>query len=311
MSRGWLLRAGTIAALLLVCGGLADPLKLAGAATRDRIALFGTSPPPPPPAPSGPEVSPEAQLAEGLRHLHGDSVPQSTERAASLIRTAAERGNADAQYLIGVTNALRPPDDRDDAAAVEWLARAAVQGHARAQFALAEAYANGIGVPPEQEWANVWYERAAYQGHRDALFMMGMRTLVGEGGLMDRVAAYRWLAMASMAGHADAQRYRSAIGKRINRWQRANLDAEIKAWQPAEERSFPDMPLIRFVQLALALQGFDTGGIDGRMGQTTRVALRAFAKEERILGGGEITPEHVARLRQRLRNPDDSNPDDN
>jgi len=306
MSRGWSLRiAGAVAALLLVCGDLADPQKIAAAATHDRIALFGTTPPSPQPPPE-PEVAPEDQLAEGLRHLNGDGVPQNLERAASLIRAAADRGNADAQYLIGVTNALRPSDERDDAAAVEWLARAAVQGHARAQFALAEAYANGIGVTPEQEWANVWYERAAYQGHSDALFMMGLRTLVGEGGLMDRVTAYRWLAMAGVAGHDEAKRYRVAIGKRINRWQRANIDAEAKAWKPAEERSFPDAPLIRFVQLALALQGFDTGGIDGRMGQTTRVALRTFAKEERIMGGGEVTPEHVARLRQRLRNPEEN-----
>ena len=61
-------------------------------------------------------------------------------------RTLAERGDADAQYNLGVMYANGEGVARDYAEAVSWYRMAAEQGHAVAQNKLGVRYACGEGV---------------------------------------------------------------------------------------------------------------------------------------------------------------------
>ncbi|MBM3524667.1 MAG: hypothetical protein FJX57_17110, partial [Alphaproteobacteria bacterium] len=213
-------------------------------------------------------------------------------QVAAELAQAAERGDPDAQYLLGVSDALRPADRRDPASALDWLARAAVQDHARAQFALGQAYADGIGTPVESGWANLWFERAARRGHHDAAFHLALRLIAGEGLPADPREAYKWLLVAERGGHREAARYRSALARGIDEPSRARAVADAAAIRAVRSESWPDPPLVRFVQASLRRDGADVGAIDGVVGARTRSAIAARAK-----GRSDITPELVLALR--------------
>ena len=63
------------------------------------------------------------------------------------LRGAAETGDADAQYNLGVMHYQGEGVAQDPKQAATWFCRAADQGHAQAQFALGLMYDKGYGVP--------------------------------------------------------------------------------------------------------------------------------------------------------------------
>ena len=75
----------------------------------------------------------EAQYWLGVFYLHGRGVPQDHARAAEWYRKSAERGNADAQNDLGVLYSQGKGVHKDDIEAAKWFRRAADQGHAEAQ----------------------------------------------------------------------------------------------------------------------------------------------------------------------------------
>ena len=55
------------------------------------------------------------------------------QEAVKLFRQAADKGNAQAQYNLGIMYKNGQGVKRDDKEAVKWFQRAADQGHAKAQ----------------------------------------------------------------------------------------------------------------------------------------------------------------------------------
>ena len=88
--------------------------------------------------------------------------------ALDATRQAAERGDADAQFTLGLLYSEGWGVSRDDAAAVGWFRRAAEQGHADAQYLLGGSYALGQGVAQDDAEAARWLRRAAEQGNAEA-----------------------------------------------------------------------------------------------------------------------------------------------
>ena len=82
-------------------------------------------------------------------------------------RALAERGNAHAQFLVGLTyeNDIRwsLPMRHDYIKAAEWYRKAATHGDADAQVALGELYDEGQGVSQDPAEAIRWYSVAANQ----------------------------------------------------------------------------------------------------------------------------------------------------
>jgi TPR repeat protein len=81
--------------------------------------------------------------------------------AAGLFYPLAEKGDARAQYNLGLLYASGLGVTHDYQAALKWHRMAAAQGHAGAQNELAQMYAKGQGVQPDQIRAYVWYTIAA------------------------------------------------------------------------------------------------------------------------------------------------------
>ena len=130
---------------------------------------------------------------------------QTTESTLDALRSAAEQGDTDAQYSLGVMydNGTDVPEDKTEA--VRWYRMAAEQGHADAQYFLGARYARGEGVLEDDAEAVRWYRMAAEQGHADAQYFLGARYARGEGVLEDDAEAVLWYRLAAEGGHAEAQ----------------------------------------------------------------------------------------------------------
>ncbi|MFZ5930377.1 MAG: tetratricopeptide repeat protein [Pseudomonadota bacterium] len=69
--------------------------------------------------------------------------------AVQLFHTLAEKGNARAQYFLGVMHDLGRGVPEDDVQAANWYRKAAEQGDAEAQFMLERMNEHGHGVQPD------------------------------------------------------------------------------------------------------------------------------------------------------------------
>lgn len=174
-------------------------------------------------------------------------VPADPARAAGLLKNAAARGNAEAQYYLGLLYRAGRGVEQDmteaftwllaageqqygpaayelaraysrgegvetsDAEAIRWLTAAAEADVVEAQFFLAEAYRLGRGTAEDKPQAVRWYKRAAGGGHVLSARMVGTAYLTGDGVAQDYAEAFRWLEAAARAGEAGAQTNLGAI----------------------------------------------------------------------------------------------------
>ncbi len=85
-------------------------------------------------------------------------------------RKAAEQGDRDSQYYMGICYYNGRGVKEDNYEAVKWFRRAAEQGHAEAQYYMGLCYNNGLGVIKDELEAIKWFRKAANQGHRNAIW---------------------------------------------------------------------------------------------------------------------------------------------
>jgi TPR repeat protein len=120
-------------------------------------------------------------------------------------RPLADRGHADAQFLIGLMYREGRAVNQDLVEALVWLRLAAEQDHADARFFLARALREGQGTERDHEEAARWYRLAAEQGHAEAAFTLGLMYRKGEGVAADDAQAARWYRKAADLGHGQAR----------------------------------------------------------------------------------------------------------
>jgi TPR repeat protein len=109
-----------------------------------------------------------------------------------------DRSNFEGMSLIARAST---PAQRPDAKTIETAAEA---GDAAAQYELGDLYAAGEGVVQNELLANQWYQKAAEQGHVEAQYQLGRRIYEERGSPHDWDAARRWLEMAARQGHLPA-----------------------------------------------------------------------------------------------------------
>jgi hypothetical protein len=104
-----------------------------------------------------------------MLYAEGEGVPQDDGQAAMWYRKAAERGHADAQFLLGALYEEGRGIPRDDAQAVYWYGKAAEQGHSYAPSALGALIEQGRGI------------RLDRRGAADVLAILGLLGQAGSG----------------------------------------------------------------------------------------------------------------------------------
>jgi hypothetical protein len=158
----------------------------------------------------------DAQRLLGLAYAKGEGVQQDYRQAAKWYEQSANQSNAVAQAALGELFEAGQGVARDEAQAANWYRRAAEQGFANAQYNLAALYAIGKGVPLNNAEALQWYLKAAEQGDALAQYNVGMRYFEGHGVKPDQVAAYKWLSLAADQKLPDAAGALAALKNRIS-----------------------------------------------------------------------------------------------
>jgi len=147
-----------------------------------------------------------AQWEIGVRYTQGSGVPVDWNKAVNWWRKSAEQGNRYAQAMLGSCYAHGSNGiDRDLVESAKWYLRAAEQGHKNAQFNIGNCFASGEGVERNMEIAVSWYERSAAQGLAKAQNALARCYAKGDGVRRNQSQALSWYRKAAEQGDADAQ----------------------------------------------------------------------------------------------------------
>jgi len=145
--------------------------------------------------------------------------------------TRADKGDATAQYYLGLMYDNGDLVVQDDKQAVFWYRKAADQGEARAQSNLGTMYVQGRGVTQDGEQAMFWYLKAAGQIAANSQIKLGDMFNEAQG----YVQAHMWynLAAADSTGetHERAARNRSIVEKKMTPQQVAEAQRLAGEWQ--------------------------------------------------------------------------------
>ena len=120
----------------------------------------------------------------------------------------------------------------DHATAIMLLRPLADRGNAAAQFRLGVMYDNGWGVPQDLAQAMDWYRKAAEQGYAAAQFNLGVMYDNASGVPQDFVQAHKWFSLAAAQGEADAIKECDAIAAKMMPAQIAEAQKLASEWKP-------------------------------------------------------------------------------
>ena len=143
---------------------------------------------------------------------------------------AAESGDADCQYGMGLLYSEGIVVPMDDLQALNWFGLAADQGHGDAQYKLGVMHANGWGVPMDEAEAMKWYALAAENGVTAAQVSLGTMYQNGFSVEQDKVAALMWFSIAVKLGDEDARYHQEYLAERMPAEELAQADAEVNSW---------------------------------------------------------------------------------
>lgn len=196
---------------------------------------------------------------EAYRNYYGKGRPLNRVRALQLYRQAAERGDAEAQFIVGgmlYQGQGTDPDRRNGfkwllkaaeqgksspeslniigghylrgrfvpqnyLEAKKWLGQAADQGSVSAQNDLAYLHYYGLGGERDYNKAMELYEKAALQGDVLAQANLGLMHASGTGTATDRALGYAWYSLAASRGNTMASLNRSTLMAEMS-WEELN-----------------------------------------------------------------------------------------
>jgi hypothetical protein len=149
----------------------------------------------------------QAQLQLGRAYFLGDGVPKDEAEGLRWFRKAAEKGEAQAERILGLAYEFGQAGlSQDDEKAVYWFRRAADHGDEQGQAKLAEMYETGRGgLPKDGAEALRLYRRLANKGNAAAQNKIGDLYEFGRADLpKDEVQALYWYRKAADQGNVPA-----------------------------------------------------------------------------------------------------------
>ena len=121
---------------------------------------------------------------------------------------------------------------KDDAEAVKWYRQAAEQGDADAQFVLGVKYDSGQGVPKDDAESVKWHRKAAEQSDADAQVALGIAYFTGRGVTKDIVLTYMWSSLAAAQGNKHGKQFRDIAAGLLTRTQKKEAERLVRDWKP-------------------------------------------------------------------------------
>lgn len=129
-----------------------------------------------------------AQFQQGYTAYQAGNYAQ----ALRLWQPLAQKGNAEAQFALGLMYDKGQGVAQTDRQAAAWYQKAADQGDADAQLNLGLMYANGRGVAKNYQQAAAWWQKAADQGDAEAQYNLGLMYYNGQGMARNYRQAAAW-----------------------------------------------------------------------------------------------------------------------
>lgn len=218
--------------------------------------------------------------ARAYRAYYGKGQPINYALALELYRQAAERGDAEAQFVTGGMLYQGQGTDPDKRAgfkwllqaaeqgkvspeslaiigamylrgstvpqnfleAKKWLSAAAAQGNLAAQNDLAYIYYNGLGGEREYPKALELYEKAALQGDALAQANTGLMYATGTGTDTDKARGYAWYSLAASRGNTTAAINRNNLMVEMS-WEELNRaqGLSLELYRKVEKMTAPQL----------------------------------------------------------------------
>ena len=114
---------------------------------------------------------------------------------------AAERGDAEAQFMLAQNYRLGQTLRQNDRKAFKWYMRAAEQGHSSAQSCVGTLYDLGWGVGKDSAEAARWHRLSAEQNNKWGQENLGMMYMFGHGVTQSYTEAYAWTSVSMANGN--------------------------------------------------------------------------------------------------------------
>lgn len=191
----------------------------------------------------------EAQFLLG-RYYSGQKNDDGKKLAIRWLRRAAKQDHLDAQVLLAWELMGSSPDE-----CMDWYRKAAARGHPVAQHQLGYFLAN-----EDPAASRDWYRKAATQGYESSQMALALIYLRGLGTPVDEVEALKWFELAAKQGNLNA------------RWNVANIREHGKAGLPA------DLPLA--IDLYLACLAEDHAPSYNQLARLVKAGKAAARKGE-------------------------------
>ncbi len=175
---------------------------------------------------------PEAQFELGLYYHDGLEVVRDYEAAGVWFQRAAQQGHPGAELALGKMCLNAEGGLPDELQAVKWIRRAAAQGYAPAQDELARLYSDGIGVEKDPLEALNWASKAAEQGFPEAQYHVGWLLSSGTNGVpADLVRACVWFSLAAGAGDKESEEALENLKTRLSPSQLEEVKGRTDRWK--------------------------------------------------------------------------------
>ena len=139
----------------------------------------------------------------GVLYARSENNPARWQKAAELLRKAAEQDDAEAHYTLAGMAATGRGVPTSDFTAFEHMKEAATRGMAEAQYELAGMYSGGRGTTVDKAAAIEWGRRAAERGHQPGQLLLG-RLLLESSDKSASAEGAQWLDRAAAAGNRQA-----------------------------------------------------------------------------------------------------------
>lgn len=156
----------------------------------------------------------EKRIHELLSKAFENYTKKDYEKAFNLYLTAANEGDASAQFYVGEMYSRGFGVEQDRQKAFDWFIKSANQNYADAQYMLGEIYQSGLGVDSNSIESDSWYGKAykrykimANSGDARAEYQLGEMYESGRGIKKDFNEAKRWYRLSARHGYARAQYY--------------------------------------------------------------------------------------------------------
>ncbi|MGH8274704.1 MAG: tetratricopeptide repeat protein [Gammaproteobacteria bacterium] len=153
-----------------------------------------------------------AQHNLGLRYVKGQGVARNYKKSAYWFSKAAEQGESRSQYDLGLQYKYGQGVPKDYKKAADLFRKAAKQGEVHAQGFLGAAYFSGQGVSQNYKKAAHWAGEAANRGDAQAQLLLAIMYLQGDGMKRDFTQAAKWFMIAQSS---DVKQYSQTASKAL------------------------------------------------------------------------------------------------